>query len=98
MHPISMPTPFVRLLKTFIAVLLPLVLIIGPVRLLVTDQYLAFEYGKADFPMDPFGFDQPQRLAYASANFHSVREGQSIATLANQRPARATIQPSTSPS
>ena len=85
MHPISMPTPFVRLLKTLIAVLLPLVLIIGPVLLLVTDQYLAVEYGKADFPRDPFGFDQAQRLAYASANFRYVREGQPIETLAAQR-------------
>ena len=85
MHLISMPTPFVRWLKTLMAVLLPLVLIIGPVRLLVTNEYLAFEYGKADFPMDPFGFDQAQRLAYASANFRYVREDQSIATLADQR-------------
>jgi integral membrane protein (TIGR01906 family) len=80
-----MPTTFVRLLKTLIAVLLPLVLIISPVQLLVTDQYLAFEYGKADFPRDPFGFDQAQRLAYASANFRYVREAQPLDALTGQR-------------
>jgi integral membrane protein (TIGR01906 family) len=51
---------------------------------LVTDQYLEFEYGKTDFPADPFGFDQAQRLALASANFRWVREGQPAEALASQ--------------
>ena len=80
-----MPTSIVRFLKLLLFLLLPLLVVIGPVRLLVTNEYLAFEYGKADFPRDPFGFDQAQRLAYASANFRYVREGQSIATLVEQR-------------
>ncbi len=58
---------------------------LGPVFLLTTDQYLAFEYGKSGFPPDPFGFDAAQRLAYASANFRYVREGQPLAALADQR-------------
>ncbi len=78
------PLPL-RLLKILIATLLPLVLVVGSVRLLVTDQYLAFEYGKIDFPPDPFGFDQAQRLTYASANFEYVRESKPIDALANQQ-------------
>ncbi len=78
------PLPL-RLLKILIATLLPLVLVVGSVRLLVTDQYLAFEYGKTDFPPDPFGFDQAQRLTYASANFEYVRESKPIDALANQQ-------------
>ena len=85
MPPIRMPLSFVRIPQALIVLLLPLMLVMGSVRLLVTDEYLAFDYGKADFSADPFGFDRAQRLALASANFHYVREGQSIATLADQR-------------
>lgn len=78
-----MPTPFVQLLNALIILLLPLVLVIGSVRLLVTDQYLAFEYSKADLSLDLFGFDQAQRLAYASANFRFVREAQPLEALSD---------------
>jgi integral membrane protein (TIGR01906 family) len=80
-----MPTQVARLLKIVVGLLLPILLVIGAVRLLVTDQYLTFEYGKADFPPDPYGFDQAQRLTYASANFEYVRESQPIDALANQQ-------------
>ena len=80
-----MPTQVARLLKIVVGLLLPILLVVGSVRLLVTDQYLAFEYGKTDFSPDPFGFDNAQRLAFAAANFRYVREAQPIETLANQR-------------
>lgn len=80
-----MPTAFVRLLKVLIALLLPLVIVSGSVRLLVTDRYLAFEYGKASFPPDRYGFDQAQRLAFASANFRFVRDVQSLEVLSEPR-------------
>ena len=80
-----MPTSIVRFLSLVLFLSVPLLLVVGSVRLLVTNEYLAFEYGKSDFPQDPFGFDQAQRLAYASANFRFVRNGQSIAALADQR-------------
>ena len=89
MHSVPMPTAFVRLLKTLIVALLPLVLIITSVRLLVTDQYLAFEYGKAGFPPDPFGWDRPQRLAYAAANFrHGSKKQKVRLTLSVPSPAK----------
>ena len=72
-------------LKLLISLLVPLLLVLSTVQVLVTDQYLEFEYGKTDFPIDPYGFDQAQRLAYASANFRWVREGQPIEALASQR-------------
>ena len=80
-----MPTSIVRFLSLVLFLSVPVLLVVGSVRLLVTNEYLAFEYGKSDFPQDPFGFDQAQRLAYASANFRFVRDGQSIAALADQR-------------
>ena len=74
-----------RFLQSLIIVLLPVLLVIGSVRLLNTDEYLAFEYGKASFPADPFGFDRSQRLAYAGVNFRYVRENQPIDALAGLR-------------
>jgi integral membrane protein (TIGR01906 family) len=73
------------LLKLLISLLVPLLLVLGTVQVLVTDQYLEFEYGKAGFPADPYGFDREQRLAYASVNFRWVRQDQPIEALAGQR-------------
>ena len=74
-----------RFLQSLIIVLLPVLLVIGSVRLLNTNGYLAFEYGKASFPADPFGFDRSQRLAYAGVNFRYVRKNQPIDALAKLR-------------
>jgi len=62
-----------KILKLFIIVLIPILIIITAIRLLATDQYLAFEYGKASFPPDPFGFTQQQRFDLASSSIHYVR-------------------------
>jgi hypothetical protein len=51
----SMPIPFHRNLKSLIALLIPLVLVLGSARLLATDMYLTFEYGKDGFPADAYG-------------------------------------------
>ncbi len=80
-----MSTPFARFLQTLVTLLLPVLLVLGSVRLLNTNGYLAFEYGKPGFPADPFGFDRSQRLAYAGVNFRYVRENQPIDALAGLR-------------
>lgn len=76
---------FTRFFQTLITLLIPALLVLGSVRLLITDGYLSYEYGKASFPADPFGFDRSQRLAFASANFRYVRENQPIDALARLR-------------
>ncbi|GAB4577359.1 MAG: TIGR01906 family membrane protein [Anaerolineales bacterium] len=78
-------TFMLRSFKLSIILSLPLLLVLGSVRLLLTDQYLAFEYGKTGFPADRFGFDADQRLDYAVANFRYVREQQPLNALADQR-------------
>lgn len=80
-----MSSLYPRFLQTLIVVLLPVLLVIGSVRLLNTDEYLTFEYGKASFPEDPFGFDRSQRVAYSGVNFRYVRENQPIDALARLR-------------
>ena len=68
-----MPSRLTKTLKLFLILLIPIVIIATVVSLLVTDQYLAFEYGKASFPPDPFGFTGQQRFELASSNIHYVR-------------------------
>ena len=74
-----------RLLQVLIVIALPLVLVLGAVQLLTLDQYVAFEYGKADFPPDPYGLTRAQRIQFASANFRFVREAQPLSVLAEQQ-------------
>lgn len=75
----------VRILKILTILLVPLIIVPGVVRLLTTDQYLAFEYGKSDFPQDRFGFDQNQRFRHASDNLRYIVEDRPPAFLADQK-------------
>ena len=62
-----------RILKTLLVLLIPIILLLGSARLLATDTYLAFEYGKSNFPPDSYGFTSQQRFILASTNIHYVR-------------------------
>ena len=62
-----------KLLRILLISLIPVILLLGSARLLATDSYLAFEYGKASFPPDPYGFTPQQRFILASTNIHYVR-------------------------
>lgn len=75
----------IRILITLIILLVPLVIVPSVVRLLVTDQYLAFEYGKSDFPKDVFGFDPNQRFSHASDSLRYIVEKRPPAFLADQK-------------
>jgi integral membrane protein (TIGR01906 family) len=68
-----MPSRLTQILKLLTVVLITIFIVGGPVQLLATDTYLAFEYGKASFPPDPFGYTQQQRFILASTNIHYVR-------------------------
>lgn len=62
-----------KFLKTLLIFLIPIILVLGSVRVLATDAYLAFEYGKESFPSDLYGFTPQQRFILASTNIHYVR-------------------------
>lgn len=82
-----MPSRITKTLNLFLALLIPILVITTAVRLLATDQYLVFEYGKASFPSDPFGFTNQQRYILASTNIHYVR-----AHLPNDELSKQTLQ------
>lgn len=69
----AMPNLLTQALKLLTIVLVMIFIIGGTVQLLATDSYLAFEYGKASFPPDSFGYTQQQRFILASTNIHYVR-------------------------
>ena len=75
---------WVQILKVLLILLIPIVIVLGAVRLVATKPYLAFEYNKTDFPKDAFGFDGGQRQAYAAATLQFVTQNQPLADLAAQ--------------
>ena len=75
----------IRILIILTILLVPLIIVSGVVRLLVTDQYLAFEYGKSDFPKDIFGFDPSQRFSHASDSLHYIVEKRPPTFLSDQK-------------
>ena len=68
-----MPGRFTQILKLLTILFVIIFIVGGTVQILATDQYLAFEYGKASFPPDPFGYTLQQRFILASTNIHYVR-------------------------
>jgi integral membrane protein (TIGR01906 family) len=79
-----MPQIITRIIKILLVSLIPLLLILGSARLLATDAYLRFEYGKTSFPPDAYGFTPQQRFELASTNIHYVRAHLPDETLAIQ--------------
>jgi hypothetical protein len=65
-----MPKLITRISKIELVLLIPLFIILGSARLLATDAYLAFEYGKTSFPPDAYGFTPQQRFELVSSNIH----------------------------
>jgi len=55
-------------LRVFIAVAVPLTLVMGMARLLTLSWYPAWEYAKAGFPADPLGMAPEERLRLARAS------------------------------
>ena len=53
-----------RLLSWFIALILPVVIILSVVRLMINPWYLEFEYRTPGFPKDLYGFSMEDRLLY----------------------------------
>lgn len=56
---------FQQILSLVIILLVPLVLILGAVRLVLNPWYLQFEYHTPNFPADEFGFTLQDRLRYS---------------------------------
>jgi integral membrane protein (TIGR01906 family) len=54
-----------RILRTYIALMVPVLLVIASVRMIMTPAFLAFEYNRPGFPEDIYGFTTEDRFQYA---------------------------------
>ncbi|UCD43112.1 MAG: TIGR01906 family membrane protein [Chloroflexota bacterium] len=61
----SVSSGYQRWLSWVVAILVPLVLILTSVRLLLTPAFVQLEYRTPNFPPDPYGFTQEDRLHWS---------------------------------
>ena len=77
------------LIRVLVVIALPVLVVLTAARILVNTWYPVFEYSKADFPSDVFGFTQADRLALAPESIRFLNSPlppeQAIAMLEAQR-------------
>lgn len=61
----AIPAAWHAFFKLLVTLLVPVVLVLGVVRLLISPAYLVFEYNTPGFPQDSYGFTQEERLYWA---------------------------------
>jgi integral membrane protein (TIGR01906 family) len=66
------------LLRGFLALAVPLMLVLGSARLVMTPLYLNLEYNRAGFPPDFYGFSTQDRLRFAPYALDYLMNGQGI--------------------
>ncbi len=76
---------FVNPITIIITLLVPVVLIMGAVRILLTPAYLAFEYNTPNFPADRFGFNKEDRLYWAHFAVEYLLNDEGISYLGDLR-------------
>ncbi|MCU0512717.1 MAG: DUF1461 domain-containing protein [Anaerolineae bacterium] len=73
------------LLHGLLLLAVPVLLVVGSVRLVMTPAWLTFEYTRPGFPVDYYGFSTADRLAYGPYGIHYLLSGADIAYLAALR-------------
>jgi integral membrane protein (TIGR01906 family) len=61
-----------KILIALIALTVPFLLVVGNIRVVANPWFIQFEYNRADFPADPYGFTLAQRTPLAMAGLYSV--------------------------
>lgn len=84
----SSPTPTARslpilVLRLFLIIVFPILLVLLSVRLVMTPLFVSFEYHRADFPTDFYGFTREERLRYAPYALDYLLNGEDIDYLAD---------------
>lgn len=74
----------VVIVRIILIVALPLALILANARVLMSDAFLQWEYNRADFSPDPFGFTTQDRLKYAPLALNYLFNDQGTSFLADQ--------------
>lgn len=74
-----------RLAQAYLIVVFPTLLVLIAARIVMTPLFLQFEYNRADFPPDPYGFTREDRLTYAPLAVDYLLNGAGIEFLADLR-------------
>jgi len=72
-------------LQAIIVVAVPIVLVVTPIRALMHPRWIYFEYGRADFPADLFGFTLTERTRLAILGVESIIGPRGVAVLQEAR-------------
>lgn len=72
-----------RIAQGYLVVVFPVLLVLVAVRLVMSPLFLQFEYNRADFPDDPFGFTREDRFTYAPYALDYLTNGAGIEYLGN---------------
>ena len=76
-------TGYRRWLSWIVAILVPVVLILTSVRLLITPAFVNLEYRTPNFPSDPYGFTQEDRLYWSQIALDYLLNDEGISYLEN---------------
>jgi integral membrane protein (TIGR01906 family) len=67
--------------RWIVIILVPIVLVVGSVRLLISPLFLEVEYRTPFFPADPYGFSREDRLTWSKATLVYLTQGGDMAYL-----------------
>lgn len=71
------------LLRLYITLMIPFLLVVGSARLVMTPDFLAFEYNRPNFPADSYGFSVYDRHEYGPYGVNYIINNEPIEYLAN---------------
>lgn len=77
--------PVSAIARLYFSLAIPFLLLIAGTRLLLSEQFLRFEYSRPGFPADPYGFTAEDRLDYGLFALNYIYNGESINYLARLR-------------
>ena len=75
------PRAWHRFLQIVIILMVPFVLVLGSVRLAMTETFLRWEYQRSDFPADDYGFSTEDRLEYGPYGIRYIVQAHDISYL-----------------
>ncbi|MEJ2264119.1 MAG: TIGR01906 family membrane protein [Anaerolineales bacterium] len=79
------PNPGIQVLSWLVTILVPVALVLTAVRLLLTPVFVQFEYRTPNFPPDPYGFTQEDRLYWSQIALNYLLNDQGISYLGDLR-------------
>ncbi len=74
-----------RLVQWLLVLALPTLLVAADIRIVTGHWFARWEYGKADFPPDPFGFSTTERIRLAEISMDYLATQADISLLADLR-------------